>query len=140
MGNGYNFSGSNMANDAYVLSGWLPQIIKLSNGQLPSNINDLWRLRTQGKVTMGIGTGTLSKQLSSQLHLVSGHDYVIDNIKDGVITVKNPWLDLRIELWKSRILIISSISMSIGNQTINLTNTIFYIKQNPIRTTNHNLQ
>lgn len=93
MGNGYNFSGSNMANDAYVLSGWLPQIIKLSNGQLPSNIDDLWRLRTQGKVTMGIGTGTLSKQLSSQLHLVSGHDYVIDNIKDGVITVKNPWLD-----------------------------------------------
>ena len=30
------------------------QIIKLSNGQLPSNIDDLWRLRTQGKVTMGM--------------------------------------------------------------------------------------
>lgn len=93
MGNGYNFAGSNMANDAYVLSGWLPQIIKLSNGQLPSNIDDLWRLRKRNKVTMGIGTGTLSKQLSSQLNLVSDHDYVIANIKDGVITVKNPWLD-----------------------------------------------
>ena len=44
-----------MANDAYVLSGWLPQIIKLSNGQLPSNIDDLWRLRTQGKSPWVLG-------------------------------------------------------------------------------------
>ncbi|RCK64926.1 Calpain-like protease palB/RIM13 [Candida viswanathii] len=95
MGKGYVFSGSNMANDAYLLSGWLPQIIKIVNGKLPNSIAELWELKSQGKVILGIGTGSLSKKLSSQLHLITEHDYMIEkyNKEDRSIVVKNPWLD-----------------------------------------------
>lgn len=95
MGKGYVFNGSNMANDAYLLSGWLPQIIKIVNGKLPDNMGDLWEFKLQGKVTLGIGTGSLSKKLSTLLHLISEHDYMIEKYhpKDGSITMKNPWLD-----------------------------------------------
>ena len=95
MGKGYVFNGSNMANDAYLLSGWLPQIIKIVNGKLPDNMGDLWEFKLQGKVTLGIGTGSLSKKLSTLLHLINEHDYMIEKYhpKDGSITVKNPWLD-----------------------------------------------
>ena len=99
MGKGYDFNGSNMANDAYLLSGWLPQIIKIVNGKLPNNIGDLWELKLQGKVTLGIGTGSLSKKLSSLLNLISEHDYMVNkyHTEDGSITVKNPWLDQKVQ-------------------------------------------
>ncbi|EMG47892.1 RIM13 Calpain-like protease palB/RIM13 [Candida maltosa Xu316] len=95
MGNGYIFNGSNMANDTYLLSGWLPQIIRLENSRLPDNMKELWELKEKGEVVLGIGTGTLSKTLSHTLNLVTEHDYMIEhyNDKDGSITIKNPWLD-----------------------------------------------
>ena len=46
--------------------------------------------KLQGKVTLGIGTGSLSKKLSTLLHLISEHDYMIEKYhpKDGSITMK----------------------------------------------------
>ncbi|EGW31128.1 calpain-like protease palB/RIM13 [Spathaspora passalidarum NRRL Y-27907] len=96
MGDGYNFNGSNMANDTCLLTGWLPQIIKIENGQLPTEFSRLWELHRQGKVLLGIGTGKLSKQIGLHLNLITDHDYVIDNFRmEGnkkIITIKNPWI------------------------------------------------
>ncbi|RLV93497.1 Calpain-like protease palB/RIM13 [Spathaspora sp. JA1] len=97
MGDGYNFNGSNMANDTYLLTGWLPEIIKIENGQLPGNFNRLWELKQQGKILLGIGTGKLSKQVGLHLNLITDHDYVIEDFenesKKTKVTIKNPWMN-----------------------------------------------
>ncbi|CAI5759787.1 unnamed protein product [Candida verbasci] len=86
MGNSYKFEGSNMANDTYMLSGYIPEIIQIKNGLL-----DLPYLKSVDAV-LGIGTRKLSSQLASQLNLISEHDYVIEKFNDdGSIDIKNPW-------------------------------------------------
>ncbi|ODV78755.1 cysteine proteinase [Suhomyces tanzawaensis NRRL Y-17324] len=92
MGNGYRFEGSNMANDTYLLSGYIPEIISLHNS-LPANFAELWNLRNQGQLTLGIGTGKLSKTLSAQLNLTSNHDYSIEAYKAGSLVIKNSWVE-----------------------------------------------
>ncbi|CAK9441604.1 uncharacterized protein LODBEIA_P54720 [Lodderomyces beijingensis] len=101
IGSGYAVSGSNMANDTHILSGWLPEIIRLKQGELPGLLAKFWPLKQKKQVILGIGTGKLSKRLGSQLNLISEHDYMIDNVGQGhdhdqgqgSITLKNPWLD-----------------------------------------------
>ncbi|KAG7660333.1 RIM13 [[Candida] subhashii] len=94
MGDGYVFNGSNMANDTYMLTGWIPEIIKLQNGKLPNEFRWLWKYKQDGEIILGIGTGKISKKLSTHLKLISEHDYVIDryNMAGNNLTLKNPWI------------------------------------------------
>ena len=96
MAKGYAIDGSNMANDTYMLSGWLPEIIKLKQGSLPILLKKLWSLKKLGKLVLGVGTAQLSTKLSMELNLISEHDYLmIDfNLEEGneCITLKNSWL------------------------------------------------
>lgn len=95
MGNGYNFQGSNMAVDTYMLVGWLPEIEKLNNGKLPANFKKLWKFHKQGFISLGLGTGKLSAELSHKFNLVSSHDYLIHDFDEAtnIITLKNPWIE-----------------------------------------------
>lgn len=94
MGKGYNFDGSNMCNDTYMLTGWIPETIKIKH-ILPSNFKELWQLKMQKQLLIGIGTGKLSAGLSLNLGLISNHDYVIEdfNCEDLELTLKNPWVE-----------------------------------------------
>lgn len=93
MGNGYDFKGSNMAADIFVLTEWIPEIIVLKSGTLPENMAQLWDLHSKGKITLGVGTGPLSKELSQNLNMITDHDYVVDNYDpyERKLHIKNPW-------------------------------------------------
>ncbi|KAK6462560.1 hypothetical protein DFJ63DRAFT_161939 [Scheffersomyces coipomensis] len=94
MGDGYKFSGSNMAIDTFMLTGWIPEIMPIRHGTLSMKLKELWKLRKENRVLLGIGTGNLSKQLSTQLNLIPGHDYVVHSVEqDGSVIVKNPWIE-----------------------------------------------
>ncbi|KAI5963360.1 RIM13 [Candida theae] len=92
MGHGYCFKGSNMANDTYMLSGWLPEVVKLSTNRSLSILAQLWQMRTRNQVTLGIGTESFSDEFSSSIGLTGEHDYVIEDFDGKCITLKNPWV------------------------------------------------
>lgn len=112
---GYGFPGSNSATDLWVLTGWIPEILKLSGFvRSPSTQRcgltvvahsedtgpaQLWtKLRTAykfGDVFITVGTGRMSKVEERDLGLVSEHGYaVLDLREDGskkLMLLKNPW-------------------------------------------------
>lgn len=92
-GEHYNFQGSNMAQDTYMLLGWLPEVRKISQSSSES-IARLWKDRSSGLVTLGLGTGKMSQHLATQLNMVPEHDYVVCGYDEanGTITIKNPWM------------------------------------------------
>ncbi|WEJ95040.1 cysteine protease [Yamadazyma tenuis] len=93
MGKGYNIDGSNMAYDGFMLTGWVPDIIMIKDGQLPvSHIKYLKNRNTT--VMMGLGTGKISRVLSDKIGLVSLHDYTLLDFDEtrNTVTIKNPWL------------------------------------------------
>lgn len=95
MGNGYNFQGSNMALDTFMLVGWVPEVQKLNNGRLPDNFSLLWASRVLGVASLGLGTGKLSNELATKFNLISNHDYMIYGFNERykTITLKNPWVE-----------------------------------------------
>lgn len=92
LGEDYTFSGSNMAQDTYALIGWIPEIRKISDSTI-EEIAKLWKLKTNGMVTLGLGTGPMSEKLAEQLEVVPEHDYVLSHFDDEtkVSTLRNPW-------------------------------------------------
>ncbi|CUM62804.1 uncharacterized protein PRCAT00000362001 [Priceomyces carsonii] len=93
LGNGYNFKGSNMAIDLFMLLKWIPEIVTVAYGQLPSNFEHLWEMNKAGHITLGIGTGNISEKLSKEMNLISNHDYVVQDFDNGVVQLKNPWIE-----------------------------------------------
>lgn len=93
LGQHYAFNGSNMAQDTYMLTGWYPEVRKISEASKNEFI-ELWKLKEKGEVTLGIGTGRMSDTLASQLGVISTHDYVIIefNEETSTMTLKNPWI------------------------------------------------
>ncbi|GAA5903179.1 hypothetical protein JCM8208_002229 [Rhodotorula glutinis] len=93
---GYDFVGSNSANDLYVMSGWLPETIPLRTG-LKSEA--AWqRIRngfSLGHCVLTVGTGKVVEDDSASLGLVSSHDYAVIDVREerGVrqVVVVNPW-------------------------------------------------
>ncbi|KAI5969770.1 RIM13 [Candida margitis] len=96
MGHGYSFEGSNMANDTYLLSGWIPQVLKLKGNRSLNEFSRLWNMKLHNEVTLGIGTESFSSQFSSSINLIGEHDYVIDDFDGQCITLKNPWVTDRL--------------------------------------------
>ncbi|KAF3987708.1 hypothetical protein FT663_03707 [Candidozyma haemuli var. vulneris] len=90
-GDDYNFSGSNMAQDTYMLLGWAPEVRKISKLSIDS-LAELWDLKKRGLVALGLGTGPMSDSLASQLKVVPGHDYVVCGYSKDGVTLKNPWV------------------------------------------------
>ncbi|CAN3361327.1 calpain-like protease palB/RIM13 [Diutina catenulata] len=94
MGQGYEFSGSNMTQDTYMISGWVPELVLIKNYTLPPDFDEIWRQSLLGKCVVGLGTGKLSKELARELGLIAHHDYVFEfysKMKKEVV-VKNPWV------------------------------------------------
>lgn len=90
LGDHYNFLGSNMAQDTYMLLGWAPEVRKISKMSMES-FAELWDLRKKGLLALGLGTGQMLDSLASQLKVVSGHDYVVSGYSEKGLTLKNPW-------------------------------------------------
>lgn len=93
LGQHYAFNGSNMAQDTYMLTGWFPDVRKISEASR-KELAMLWRLKEKGEVALGIGSGNMSDALASQLGVISTHDYVICayNEDTSKMTLKNPWI------------------------------------------------
>lgn len=91
LGEHYNFSGSNMAQDTHMLLGWPPEVRKISNMSL-ALFGEFWELKKKGTVALGLGTGHMSESLASKLKIVPGHDYVVCDYDGEAITLKNPWV------------------------------------------------
>ncbi|GAA5838368.1 hypothetical protein JCM9279_003224 [Rhodotorula babjevae] len=93
---GYDFVGSNSANDLCVMSGWLPETIPLRTG-LKSEA--AWqRIRSGfslGHCVLTVGTGKAVDEDSRALGLVSSHDYAVLDVREerGVrqLVIVNPW-------------------------------------------------
>lgn len=94
MGQGYNFKGSNMAVDVYMLVGWVPEVIRIQNGQLPSAISKILEENSKD-IVMGLGVGSISESFSKSVGLISEHDYSIigTRTKSGLreFNIRNPW-------------------------------------------------
>lgn len=94
MGKGYNIDGSNMAFDTYMLTGWIPEIFKIQDGRIPKLLKKIYRDHVKdSNITLGMGTGKISKKLSEQVGLISHHDYVLLSAEDDQMVLKNPWLE-----------------------------------------------
>lgn len=101
MGQGYNFQGSNMAVDTFMLLGWIPEVVHVLNGHLYDGTeadDTLAQLFRNKKVLLGLGVGQLSDKLAAQIGLIPGHDYAVVDMRldetTGVreILIRNPWL------------------------------------------------
>lgn len=88
----YLFSGSNMANDTYMLTGWFPEVMRISSTSL-KDIGKLWNSKKNGEVMLGIGTGKISDELAEVFGVISEHDYVVSGYDEEqrILTLKNPW-------------------------------------------------
>lgn len=96
MGQGYKFEGSNMARDTYILTGFIPEIVRICNGSISSKYDALITKYRQ-HLTLGIGTGMISDKLSKQTGYISNHDYIILQVSSQTIDIKNPWLNSNLE-------------------------------------------
>lgn len=90
---GYDFNGSNSSRDLFVLTGWLPEVIDLSE----YDREKLWkRIHTGYKnrdCLITCGTGPIPDE--EKVGLVSNHAYAILEIMEykntRLLMVKNPW-------------------------------------------------
>ncbi|OBA19328.1 cysteine proteinase, partial [Metschnikowia bicuspidata var. bicuspidata NRRL YB-4993] len=88
----YSFDGSNMANDTYVLTGWLPEIL-LMDQEIQLRLSEFMKSKMAGSLMIGLGTGRIASTLEGTLGIISNHDYVLSDydIHDGSYTLTNPW-------------------------------------------------
>lgn len=90
VGQSYRFSGSNMAQDMYTLLAWPPEVRQTSKMSLDA-FGELWELRKEKKVSLGLGTGQASASLARKLGVVPEHDYLVCGYDGLFLQLKNPW-------------------------------------------------
>ena len=91
LGSGYEFKGSNMAIDTYMLSGWIPEIVRIESRTL-DYLETLWGPFCKGEVLLGLGSGALSASLSNKLNITPEHDYLLlTDCENDNLMLKNPW-------------------------------------------------
>lgn len=91
LGSGYDFKGSNMAIDTYMLSGWIPEIVRIESRTL-NYLESLWEPFCKGDVLLGLGSGKLSTSLSTKLNITPEHDYLLlTHCETDNLVLKNPW-------------------------------------------------
>nr|CAG4712491.1 unnamed protein product [Naegleria fowleri] len=89
---GYQFPGSNSGIDLYALTGWIPEEVKISNG---NNFDKdlLWKRMYDGfqlgKCLITISTGHLEKQTEEQLGLYANHAYAVLDVREVKVTSSN---------------------------------------------------
>lgn len=86
---GYDFSGLNMANDTFMLTGWIPEVRRIER----VDRGELLRLWLEQGVTLGVGTGKMSNEWAAKLSLIANHDYVICSVDSDRIRLMNPWMN-----------------------------------------------
>ncbi|KAM9921150.1 hypothetical protein OXX80_012259 [Metschnikowia pulcherrima] len=88
----YSFGGSNMANDTYMLTGWLPEILLMSQVDERS-LAKLLEEKSSGNAMVGLGTGPITPSAEEALGLISNHDYVLSRSNgNSMYELTNPWL------------------------------------------------
>jgi calpain-7 len=94
---GYDFPGSNSGTDLWILTGWIPEQIRLRDDMVS---DEFWTRMSdayhQGDVLITLGTPKLTSREEKYLGLVGEHSYAIidmvSNIDDQrMVLIKNPW-------------------------------------------------
>ncbi|GAA5859581.1 hypothetical protein JCM8547_006151 [Rhodosporidiobolus lusitaniae] len=93
---GYNFIGSNSANDLYTMSGWLPESIALRTGfRSESTWTRIFGAFRLGKCVLTVGTGKETDEALSSAGLVPSHNYAVVDLRERngkrEIVLVNPW-------------------------------------------------
>ena len=96
---GYDFPGSNSCTDLWVLTGWIPEQIILSDEDV--TVQSLWKIMynafLKGDVLITVGTSEMSKRSQRALGLASEHSYAVIDLKEeagqAMVRLKNPWCD-----------------------------------------------
>lgn len=89
-GHGYEAKGSNASIDTYIVSGWIPQFIHVSQrvdlGELWEDIYDGFQ---DNRLVLSLGTGKDSDDY------YPNHDYAVLELVEGArsIIIKNPWAE-----------------------------------------------
>ncbi|POY71276.1 hypothetical protein BMF94_5588 [Rhodotorula taiwanensis] len=93
---GYDFAGSNAADDLHILAGWIPEHISLRQSLRSEHTWDrvkkgFW----MGKCVLTVGTGKSVPQ-TSELALIPSHSYAVIDLKEDVdghrqLVLINPW-------------------------------------------------
>lgn len=93
LGNSYDFKGSNMANDTYALTGWIPEIKSIKEKEYSTDFETIWKSFLEGEVLLGLGTGKLSESMSQKLGLLPQHDYAVVRYdkETKLVGIVNPW-------------------------------------------------
>ncbi|GAA5969288.1 hypothetical protein JCM11641_007539 [Rhodosporidiobolus odoratus] len=80
---GYDFAGSNSANDFYALTGWLPESITLGpegrNERLWTRISRAYKL---GLCVFTLGTGKAEQEKNASRRLVPSHNYAVVDMRE----------------------------------------------------------
>jgi calpain-7 len=90
---GYDFDGSNSSRDLFVLTGWLPEIIKINSYDREKLWHRIYSGYKNRDCLITCGTGAIENE--DAIGLVSGHAYAILEIVEykhhKMLMVKNPW-------------------------------------------------
>ena len=84
-GSHYDFTGSNMAHDTYILTRWWPEVFSAGDAR------KLRRLDRNPHIALGLGSGEMSPRLARELGVVPNHDYVVDSVGEMGVDLINPW-------------------------------------------------
>lgn len=93
---GYDFLGSNSNTDLFIMTGWIPELIILSEAHLEDCLwAKMMRGLKTGTVLVTLGTSNLGKDVELEFGLVSNHNYAVLDLKveDNIayVLIKNPW-------------------------------------------------
>ena len=88
------FSGSNFANDCYLLSGFVPEYISI-NKLTEEKMNQIFDAYVNKHTALvALGTGELSLDAMKQTHLLPFHDYIVEKLEKNnhnyTFTLRNP--------------------------------------------------
>lgn len=91
---GYDFPGSNSGVDLHMLTGWVPERVKLTTLTQEETRDRLWE-RMHGGHACGDALITVATGVNAELGLVSCHAYAILRVEEAgglrLVQVKNPW-------------------------------------------------
>lgn len=83
-----DYTGSNFANDCYVLSGFIPEYASV-NTLTPEKLSFISHAFHAKQCVVGIATSELTSEESIKYHLISQHDYSIISIDKCILKIRD---------------------------------------------------
>lgn len=93
-GDDYQYKNWDMAHETFLLTGWLPEVGSV-NSLSGYDVAELFRLKMEGKNTLGLGTHGMLTQKAELLGVRQCHHYTVTKFDEAtkMITLTDPWED-----------------------------------------------